>query len=146
VTRELRVACIQGSGFLPEYQSAGSAGADLRADLQEEVHISPGGRASIPTGLRLEIPRGFEGQVRPRSGLALRQGVTVLNTPGTIDSDYRGEIRVVLVNLGQETFTVRRGDRVAQIVFAPTVRVRFTPKESIDETTRGEGGFGSTGV
>jgi len=130
----------------PEYQSEGAAGADLRARLDADVLIPPGGRALIPTGLRLQIPRGLEGQVRPRSGLAVRYGVSVLNSPGTIDSDYRGEVKVILVNLGQEEFRVRSGDRIAQLVFSPVVRVTFQREASVDETVRGSGGFGSTGV
>ena len=143
---ELRISCVTEAGFLPEYQSPGSAGADLRASNEEDIRIEPGCRAAVPTGLRLEIPPGFEAQLRPRSGLALHHGVTVLNTPGTIDSDYRGEIRVILVNLGSETFVVRRGDRLAQIVFAAALRARFEVQETIAESARGDGGFGSTGL
>lgn len=143
---EIRVACIQGSGFLPEYHSPGSAGADLRAEIEAEIRLEPGARAVIPTGLRLEIPPGFEAQIRPRSGLALNHGITLLNTPGTVDSDYRGEVRVILVNLGSEPFVVRRGDRIAQIVFQAVVRAHFAAQEGIAESARGEGGFGSTGV
>ncbi|HTZ51918.1 MAG TPA: dUTP diphosphatase [Spirochaetia bacterium] len=130
----------------PEYQSEGASGADLRARLEKDVRIAPGERVLIPTGLRLQIPRGLEGQVRPRSGLAIRHGISVLNAPGTIDSDYRGEVQVILVNLGQEEFLVRNGDRIAQLVFSPVVRVTFRRDASVDETARGSGGFGSTGV
>ncbi len=129
----------------PGYQSAGSAGADLRAELQAALVLEPGRRAVVPTGLRLEIPAGYEAQVRPRSGLALEHGLTVLNSPGTIDADYRGEIKVILVNLGQEPFTVKPGDRIAQIVFAAVVRAEFEPRPQLADSARGEGGFGSTG-
>jgi len=143
---EIRVPCVQGSGFLPEYQSPGSAGADLRADIDGEIRLEPGGRAVVSTGLRLEIPPGFEAKIRPRSGLALNHGITVLNAPGTIDSDYRGEVRVILVNLGSEAFAVRRGDRIAQIVFQAAVRGHFVAQEGVADSARGEGGFGSTGL
>jgi dUTP pyrophosphatase len=110
------------------------------------VTIEPGHRVLVPTGFSLAIPRGFEGQIRPRSGLALRHGVTVLNAPGTVDSDYRGEVKVLLVNLGHEAFVVRPGDRIAQLVVAPVVRARFEVVEQLDDTDRGAGGYGSTGV
>lgn len=131
---------------LPEPASPGSAGADLRAAVAEDLILAPGARARVATGLVLEIPPGWEGQVRPRSGLALRHGVTLLNSPGTIDSDYRGEVAVILVNLGQEAFTVRRGDRIAQLVVAPVAASRFVEVDELDGTSRGEGGFGSTGI
>ena len=131
---------------LPSYETGGAAGADLRARLEDPAVIPPLGRARIPTGLALEIPPGYEAQIRPRSGLAARKGVTVLNAPGTIDSDYRGELGVILINLGQEPFTVRDGDRIAQIVIAPAVRAIIVEAASLSETERGEGGFGSTGV
>jgi dUTP pyrophosphatase len=130
----------------PEYQTAGSAGADLRACLSEPIVLAPGERAAVPTGLRIELPEGYEAQVRPRSGLALRQGLTCLNSPGTIDSDYRGEIKVILVNLGKESATIGQGDRIAQIVVAPVARALFTEAPSLEETGRGSGGFGSTGI
>ena len=139
------VYCAGTEGALPEYQSEGASGADLKALLNEEVVLKPGERALVPTGLRLEIPPGIEGQVRPRSGLAVRSGITILNAPGTIDSDYRGEVKVVLANLGSEEFRIRSGDRIAQIVFSPVIRVAFLRRESIGETRRGSGGFGSTG-
>ncbi|HEX2165277.1 MAG TPA: dUTP diphosphatase, partial [Thermoanaerobaculia bacterium] len=120
-------------------------GADLRAALDEPLLLAPGGRAAVPTGLVLEIPRGFEGQVRPRSGLALAHGVTVANAPGTIDSDYRGEVAVILVNLGGEPYTVRRGDRVAQLVIARAEAVEWEEAEELAPSERGAGGFGSTG-
>jgi dUTP pyrophosphatase len=129
----------------PAYQSADSAGADLRAALPAALVLEPGRRAVVPTGLRLQIPAGYEAQVRPRSGLALEHGLTVLNSPGTIDADYRGEVKVVLVNLGQEPFTVKPGDRIAQIVFTAVVRAEFQARSQLDGSARGEGGFGSTG-
>jgi len=130
---------------LPSYASAGAAGADLRAAVESDVVLAPGERAAVPTGLILEIPPGWEGQVRPRSGLAIRHGLTVVNAPGTIDSDYRGEVKILLVNLGGEAVTIRRGDRVAQLVLAPVVQVGFVEAESLQTTDRGAGGFGSTG-
>ncbi len=133
-------------GCCPHYASDAAAGADLRAALSGPVSIGPCERVSIPTGVRLAIPRGYEGQVRPRSGLAIRHGVTVLNAPGTIDADYRGEIRVLLFNTSNETYTVAAGDRIAQLVIAPVVRGRFVQSDTeLDESVRGEGGFGSTG-
>jgi dUTP pyrophosphatase len=132
---------------LPAYETAGAAGMDLRAAVPEDrpLLILPGRRALAPTGLVFEIPDGFEGQVRPRSGLAFKHGITCLNTPGTIDSDYRGEIMVLLVNLGSETFRVQRGDRIAQLVIAPVASVEIVAVETLGETERGQGGFGSTG-
>jgi dUTP pyrophosphatase len=132
----------------PNYASEGAAGLDLIAALPatDPVAIAPKAWVSIPTGLIFEIPRGYQGEVRPRSGLALRHAVTVLNSPGTIDSDYRGEVSVLLVNLGPETFLVTRGMRVAQLVFVPATRATLTPVRSISETARGMSGFGSTGL
>jgi len=130
---------------LPSYMTAGAAAADLRAAIREPVIIQPGQWARISTGLRLEIPPGFEGQVRPRSGLAAKYGVTLLNSPGTIDSDYRGVVEVILVNFGPEPFKVQRGDRIAQLVIAPMQLVRFVRVENLSPTSRSEGGFGHTG-
>lgn len=130
---------------LPEYETAGSAGMDLRADLGEPLRLAPGERALVPTGLRLEIPAGFEGQVRPRSGLALQRGLSVLNAPGTIDADYRGEVGVILINHSGEEQVVEPGDRIAQIVFAPVTRAELTETGQLDASSRGRGGFGSTG-
>ncbi len=113
--------------------------------MEEKLTLAPGERRMVPTGLRLQIPSGYEGQVRPRSGLASKHGVTVLNTPGTIDSDYRGEVRVILVNLGSEPYTIEPGDRIAQIVISPVIQVSYDAVDSLDSSTRGEGGFGSTG-
>ncbi len=147
---ELRVFRLpHGEGLdLPAYETPGSAGMDLRAAVEEgsPLEIAPGGRFAVPTGLVMEIPEGFEGQVRPRSGLALKSGVTCLNTPGTIDSDYRGEVKVILANLGHDPFTVTRGMRIAQLVIAPVVQARIRLAQSVSETTRGAGGFGSTGT
>jgi len=132
---------------MPAYQSAGAAGMDLVAAVPEDrpLLLLPGRRALVPTGLILQIPDGFEGQVRPRSGLALRHGISCLNTPGTIDSDYRGEVKVLLVNLGDEDFRVTRGMRVAQLVLAPVTRMAIAETQEVADTTRGAGGFGSTG-
>ncbi len=132
-------------GHGPEYQSEGAAGADLVHAGSEALTLGPGERVLIPTGVRLAIPQGYEGQVRPRSGLAVRKGLTVLNAPGTIDSDFRGEIAVPLINLGAEAVTIAPGERIAQLVFSPVVRARFVPA-NLDTTARGEGGFGSTGT
>jgi len=131
---------------LPEYQTAGSSGFDLLAAVPEPVTLQPGHRALIPTGLSISLPQGLEAQVRPRSGLAIRNGVTMLNTPGTIDSDYRGEIQVILVNLGQEAFVVTRGMRIAQIVIAEVVKAVLSTADNLDTTLRGSGGFGHTGT
>jgi dUTP pyrophosphatase len=130
---------------LPVAASPGRAGVDLRAALEEDLMLRPGERAVVPTGLVLEIPAGYEGQVRPRSGLALEHGVTVANAPGTIDSDYRGEVRVILVHLGEEPVTLSRGDRIAQLVIARTETVEWEEAEALGESDRGAGGFGSTG-
>ncbi|MDR1893739.1 MAG: dUTP diphosphatase [Spirochaetales bacterium] len=131
---------------MPAYQSALAAGADLRASVPEDLVIKPGGRALVPTGIHLQIPAGYEGQVRPRSGLALEYGVTMLNSPGTIDADYRGEIRVLLINHGNRDFTVKKGDRIGQIIFSPVIRGEFIFTQELSESERGEGGFGSTGI
>ncbi|MDR2194970.1 MAG: dUTP diphosphatase [Treponema sp.] len=136
---------IAGDAALPRYETPGAAGMDVRAFLAEPVIIKPLERARIPTALALEIPEGYEAQVRPRSGLAYKHGVTVLNAPGTIDSDYRGEVCVILINFGQEPVTIHNGDRIAQLVFAPVVRVLLEETDRLSETKRGGGGFGSTG-
>ncbi|HLK26192.1 MAG TPA: dUTP diphosphatase [Caulobacteraceae bacterium] len=132
---------------LPAYETAHAAGLDLRcaAPEAEPILLRPGARAAVPTGLCLAIPEGFEGQVRPRSGLALREGVTCLNTPGTIDADYRGEVKVILINLGAAEVTVRRGERIAQLVIAPAPQAALSEVAELPATPRGEGGFGSTG-
>ena len=133
---------------LPPYESAGAAGADLRANLPDRgfVELAPGARNLVPTGLRLAIPGGYEVQIRPRSGLALKHGVTLPNSPGTIDSDYRGPLGVIVMNAGQEPFRIEHGMRIAQMVVAPVVQAEFELAESLDDTARGEGGFGSTGA
>jgi dUTP pyrophosphatase len=131
---------------IPRYESAGAAGADIRACLEEPALIAPMQQVRLSTGLVLEIPRGYEAQIRPRSGLADRAGLTVLNSPGTIDSDYRGELEILLINLGSRPFTVNDGDRIAQMVIAPVVQAVMTEGVSISETDRGIGGFGSTGI
>ncbi|HEX6866949.1 MAG TPA: dUTP diphosphatase [Caulobacteraceae bacterium] len=132
---------------LPAYETDGAAGMDLRAAVPEDepIVLKPGARVMAPTGLAFAVPKGFEAQVRPRSGLAAKAGVTCLNTPGTIDSDYRGEVKVILINLGEEDFIIRRGDRISQLVIAPFARAGWNEVESLDETGRGAGGFGSTG-
>ncbi len=134
------------SGKVPSYSSGGAAGADITAFIDSELVLSPGKRATVPTGIRLEIPEGFEAQVRPRSGLASKHGIGLLNSPGTIDADYRGEIKVILINHGDENFTVEPGMRIAQLVFAPVIQAEFYPSDSLSNTERGEGGFGSTGT
>lgn len=131
--------------LLPKYQTPGAAGLDLHADIAEPISLRPGERALVPTGIRVALPEGFEAQVRPRSGLALRYGLTLLNSPGTIDADYRGEIRVLLANLGNEECTVHPGQRIAQMVVAPVVRVELEVVDRLPPTERGEGGFGHTG-
>lgn len=146
---KVRIVRLQHSQDLPlpAYETAGAAGMDLRAAVAEDqpLVLAPGQRAAIPTGLAIALPPGFEVQVRPRSGLALKNGVTALNSPGTIDADYRGEIKVILINHGQQEVTIRRGDRIAQIVVAPVIQAAWDLVESLDETARGAGGFGSTG-
>lgn len=142
--RALEIRGAFADGFAPHYSSAEAAGADLYAMVPEPLELLPGQRIAIPTGVRLEIPKGYEGQVRPRSGLAFKHGVTVLNAPGTIDSDYRGEVRVTLVNLGDVTYVVQRHDRIAQLVIAPVTRATFV-QAVLADSDRGDGGFGSTG-
>jgi len=142
---EIRIV-NRGRQPLPQYATAGSAGMDLRADIDEPIVLRPLERRLIPTGLFIALPEGYEAQVRPRSGLALKHGLTVLNAPGTIDADYRGEVGVVLVNLSQEDFTIRAGERIAQMVIARCEQAQFCVVETLDETERGAGGYGHTGV
>ena len=131
---------------LPKYRTTQSAGLDLRAELQEPITLDPGQRHLIPTGLKIALPKGYEAQVRPRSGLAYKHGITVLNSPGTIDADYRGDVGVILINHGSEPFTVENGERIAQLVIAQFVQIAWDEVGDLSRTTRGEGGFGSTGV
>jgi dUTP pyrophosphatase len=135
----------KGTCPLPSYETVGAAGMDVRANLSSTVYVSPGERMLVPTGLYLEIPVGLECQVRPRSGLALKKGITVLNTPGTIDSDYRGEVGVILMNLSNENFTIEPNDRIAQLVFCPVIQVTLIETDALESSDRGTGGFGSTG-
>lgn len=145
----LRVYKMRADAVVPRYKTSGAAGMDLAACLASPLTITPGGTARVPTGLRIALPAGHEGQVRPRSGLAARHGVTVLNAPGTIDQDYRGEVQVLLVNHGDEAFRIKSGDRIAQLIVAPVVQVEIEAVQdeaALGGTGRGEGGFGSTGV
>lgn len=142
---QIKFSLLRRGARLPAYETEGAAGMDLRALLDEPVSLRPGERAKIPTGLAPEIPPGFEGQVRPRSGLALKCGITVLNSPGTIDSDFRGELAIIIINLGQNTETINNGDRIAQIVFAPVARAVCVESAELSATERSGGGFGSTG-
>ncbi|MEQ8523104.1 dUTP diphosphatase [Gracilimonas sp.] len=131
---------------LPNYESVAAAGMDVRAAVETPIVIKPGERTLIPTGLQIALPEGYEAQIRPRSGLAIRNGITMLNTPGTIDADYRGEVKVIAINHGEEEFVVNHGDRIAQMVIAPVTQLPLLEVDELDETDRGEGGFGSTGV
>ena len=143
----IKIKCIKEEGAtIPLYKTAGAAGADLCAKVSQPLTIKAGKFAMVPTGLYFEIPEGYEVQVRPRSGLAAKNGVTVLNTPGTIDSDYRGEIKVILVNLSDTDFVINNGDRIAQMIVAPVTQAEFIVSDKLSETERGTGGFGSTGV
>ena len=142
----MQVKIVNHSPFpLPAYATALSAGMDLRADLQEPLTLGPLERAMVPTGLHIELPAGFEAQIRPRSGLAAKHGISIVNAPGTIDADYRGEIKVVLVNLSNESFAIAPGERIAQMVVARHETVEWVPVETLEESERGSGGFGSTG-
>ena len=131
---------------LPSYETDGSAGMDIRAAVDTAITIKPGSRALVPSGFKMALPMGYEAQIRPRSGLALKKGISLPNTPGTIDADYRGEVGVILINLGEDPFVIERGDRIAQMVIAPVTRGVWAEVDHLDETERGEGGFGSTGV
>ncbi len=135
-----------GSLPLPQYETEDSAGMDLRAANPEPITLAPGKRTLVPTGLKMALPAGYEAQIRPRSGLAYRSGITMLNTPGTIDADYRGEVKVLAINHSDEPFTINHGDRIAQMVIAPVLQAKIIETEKLPETTRGEGGFGSTGL
>lgn len=144
-TCEIKIVAENGVK-IPSYQTIGSAGCDICAFLTEDYVLKAGEYGMIPTGIKMAIQEGYEVQVRPRSGLAAKNGVTVLNTPGTIDSDYRGEVKVILINLGKNDFVIHNGDRIAQLVASPVTQAKFTSVDSLDETERGEGGFGHTGV
>lgn len=147
MNKKINIQCLSISKeFLPIYSTEGSSGADLFAAVEEEVIIKPRERKLISSGIKLEIPEGYEAQIRPRSGLAIKYGITLVNTPGTIDSDYRGEIKIIMINLGDEDFTIKRGDRIAQMVIAPVIKADFIFGTSLNETKRGSGGFGSTGI
>ena len=143
--KKIQVSVTGNREMTPHYGSDLAAGADLRADIEESIQIKPGRHCMIPTGLKMAIPPGYEGQVRPRSGLAAKHGLTVLNTPGTIDADYRGDVKVILINLGPDSVTIHRGERIAQLIIAPVLRADFVWTDTLEDTGRGEGGFGSTG-
>jgi len=149
VSNSVNVAITREPGCedlaLPAYETEQSAGMDLRAAVTESITLQPGARDLIPAGIRIALPPGYEAQVRPRSGLAIKKGISLLNSPGTIDADYRGEIRVIMANLGQEPFTINRGDRIAQLIIAPVTQATWQEVDSLDETERGTGGFGHTG-
>ena len=146
MTPVIKVRRVRPSSLrLPRYQSAHAAGMDLVADIEVSLEIAPMGRAAVPAGIAMEIPPGFEGQVRPRSGRALEEGLTLVNSPGTIDADYRGEIKVLLVNLGSAPITIRPGERIAQLVIAPVARAELVEVAELDPSSRGDGGFGHTG-
>jgi len=141
----VQIRRLRPDAIVPRYQTPDAAGMDLHAALDQPMHVAPGAVVAVPTGLAMEIPRGFEGQVRPRSGLALKHGITVVNAPGTIDSDFRGSVMVLLINHGREPFTINAGDRVAQLVIAPVSQADVLEVEELSSTERGSGGFGSTG-
>jgi len=143
---QVKVVKAHSRIMLPQYESEGAAGMDLRAFLESDISVPPLGRVKIPTGLKVEIPYGYEGQVRPRSGLAINLGLTVLNSPGTIDSDYRGDIEIILVNLGTQDAVIKDGQRIAQLVIAPVCCAQLTETAFLEESVRGSAGFGSTGV
>lgn len=144
--KEITVKSVMKLGLEPVYSSTHAAGADLRADIAQQLVIEPGDYILVPTGLHMELPEGYEAQVRPRSGLAAKNGVTVLNSPGTIDSDYRGEVKVILINHGKKPFIIEHGDRIAQMIIAPVVQAHFLQADNLKDSERGEGGFGSTGT
>ncbi len=146
VIKVLKLADAAGPVSMPEKQTGGSAGYDVRASLAGPFTLEPGGRTAVPTGMALSIPPGYEVQVRPRSGLALKHGIILPNSPGTIDSDYRGELKIIMMNLGGEPFTIRPGDRVAQLVVASVIEAKWEEAKELDETDRAAGGFGHTGV
>jgi len=142
----IRFVRLHAEAVLPRYMTSGAAGMDLHAVLSAPLLLTPGERSLVPTGLAVEIPAGFEGQIRPRSGLALRQGLSMVNAPGTIDSDYRGEVGVLLINLGQQSIRIANGDRIAQMVITPVVQAQIVEAEQLSDTCRADGGFGHTGT
>ena len=146
LTLQIKPLAHFGELPLPKFETALAAGADLRAALDADMVLAPSARALVPTGFAMALPAGYEAQIRPRSGLAYKHGITCLNTPGTIDADYRGEVKVLLINHGTEPFTITRGERIAQMVIAPITQPNFVRVETLDDTARGEGGFGSTGT
>ena len=143
---EVLIKRISKNIELPKYETSGSSGMDLSANIEKQIKIEPGKTSIIPTGISVSIPKNFEIQIRPRSGLAAKSQISVLNSPGTIDADYRGELKVILINLGNKTFVVERGARIAQMVLCPIVKAKFKEVDSLDDTNRGAGGFGSTGL
>jgi len=143
---EILIKRLSKTVSMPKYKTIGSSGMDLAADIDEKIEIKPGETKIIPTGLSVSIPQEFEIQIRPRSGLAVKHQLSVLNTPGTIDADYRGEIKVILINLGKKSFVVEKGSRIAQMVLCPIIKAKIIETETLDDTTRGSGGFGSTGT
>ena len=143
---EISIKKLSKNAILPKYETKGSSGLDLAANISQNIEINPGKIEIVPTGLAVSIPQNFEIQIRPRSGLAAKNQITVLNTPGTIDADYRGEIKVILINLGKKIFTVTKGLRIAQMVISPIIRANLREVETLDKTLRGSGGFGSTGI
>jgi dUTP pyrophosphatase len=143
---EILIKRLSKTVSMPKYETIGSSGMDLAADIDEKIEIKPGETKIIPTGLSVSIPQEFEIQIRPRSGLAAKHQLSVLNTPGTIDADYRGEIKVILINLGKKSFVVEKGSRIAQMVLCPIIKAKIIETETLDDTTRGSGGFGSTGT
>lgn len=143
----VKVICkAEDKEFLPVYSSAEAAGADLKACIRDDIVLKPGQRYLVPTGISIQLPAGYEAQIRPRSGLAIKHGISLVNAPGTIDSDYRGEVKIIMINHGSEDFVIHRGDRIAQMVIAPVIHGMFALSNSLDSTDRGAGGFGSTGV
>lgn len=145
ITVRIKRICPDSENPLPHYMTLHAAGVDLSANLDKELVLQPGARALVPTGIAIELPEGFEAQIRPRSGLALKHGISLVNSPGTIDADYRGEIGVIAINHGEEPFSIKNGERIAQMVFAPFIRAVFTEVAELGDTLRGAGGFGHTG-
>jgi len=143
---KIQIKKVSSSVLIPKYETSGSSGMDLAAYIEKNIIISPGEKALVPTGFSLSIPIGYEVQIRPRSGLAAKKNITVLNTPGTIDADYRGEIKVILINLGKEKFIIKNGERIAQMIVCPVVQADFEEVKELSDTARGSGGFGSTGT